>query len=144
VVKLAEEQPLTMGNFFPTPKELLECEAPNKKNPLSMVKKYGAKDWYDWQLKIWGTKWDISDEACLTIENSKTIWYDFDSAWGPPDAFVKNVAKLFPKLTFTLEYSEPGMVFSGDLKVVGENIIAENYKEGEIWPEQMDEEEEEV
>lgn len=132
-----------MNNFFPVPLELTERSAPNDKDPEAMIKKYGHSDWYNWQIANWGVKWDNSDGAHLTRENKKTAHYDFDSPWGPPDIFIKSVAKLYPKLKFVLEYSEPGMVFSGDLIVLGDLITQDNYREGVVWPEhQMDEEEE--
>lgn len=43
-------------SFFPTPRELAERKAPerNEKKAEELIKKYGAPDWYDWNLRAEG------------------------------------------------------------------------------------------
>ena len=74
------------------------------------------KDWYDWSIGNWGTKWDAcyphiekDDEECFAVT--------FDSAWSPPIEWLENIVHMFPKLYFTLEYEEPGMCFAGILEI---------------------------
>ena len=72
------------------------------------------EDWYNWSLDNWGTKWD----ACEPYIDHNDIDYfavSFESAWSPPIAWIKNIMKDFPDLSFTLEYEEPGMCFGGRL-----------------------------
>ena len=72
------------------------------------------KDWYDWSVENWGTKWD----ACEPHINHNDIDYfcvSFESAWSPPIAWIDNIMQDFPDLSFTLEYEEPGMCFGGRL-----------------------------
>jgi hypothetical protein len=69
-------------------------------------------NWYDWQTKNWGTKWDLDEETVVTKGHGH-ITYEFNSAWAPPDAWLIKVAKLFSTLRFTLMYAEPGMQFAG-------------------------------
>jgi hypothetical protein len=72
---------------------------------------YGVKNWYDWSIANWGTKWDIEGHGGRY--NDDYASYTFDSAWGPPrEAFIE-ISKNFPGLTFDLEYFEPGMGFCG-------------------------------
>jgi len=60
------------------------------------------QDWYNWNLRNWGTKWDITEQAWLTTDEPTEITYSFMSAWSCPDKAVMNLAKQYPQLTFTL------------------------------------------
>ena len=73
------------------------------------------KDWYDWSIKNWGTKWD----ACASeiLHNDIDFFrVSFESAWSPPIDWIDNIMKDFPDLCFELEYEEPGMMFGGLLQ----------------------------
>lgn len=141
-----KETDLRMNNFFPLPEELVGTTSPNnnKAQAKALTKKYGYPDWYEWQLGNWGVKWDNGDSVHLTREKKKVAYYDFDSPWGPPDTFIKRVGELYPKLKFVLEYSEPGMVFSGELIVCEGKVTKDEHRDGKVWPEHMYDEEEEV
>ena len=80
-------------------------------------------NWYDWRVSNWGTKWDV--ECFETIMEEDYMEFQFDSAWGPPVTWLEIVAKLFPKLKFTLKYDETGMGFMGVAKGRGEIINEE-------------------
>ena len=59
-----------------------EQEAREKKQ-AEMVRKYGYKSWYDWNIANWGTKWDLCDvEVTRVDENTVTI--SCQTAWSPP------------------------------------------------------------
>ena len=115
---------LSLNNFVPTPPELLDRSAPNDVDPEAMKAKYKMADWYTWRNKNWGTKWDI--EAEITDEKPFELWYYFSSAWSPPAGAIETIARLFPKLKFSLDYCEPGMGFKGQFVVKKDKII-ENY-----------------
>ena len=51
----------------------------------AMVKKYGFKSWYDWNIANWGTKWDLCD-ADVQIADENTIQINCQTAWSPPIA----------------------------------------------------------
>ena len=70
-------------------------------------------DWYNWRIDSWGVKWDANYVS--RSFGPESIAYDFDTAWGPPDAFVVESSRLYPTLTFVLTFAEPGMDFSGRL-----------------------------
>jgi hypothetical protein len=74
---------------------------------------------YDWECKQWGCKWG----AChgdLIDDNGCELFYNFDTAWSPPIAFLAALAKQWPALVFILEYEEPGIGFKGLAKFEGE------------------------
>jgi hypothetical protein len=67
------------------------------------------ENWYEWNLSNWGTKWDVSLEN-FVVEPSG-IRADFDTAWGPPIAFLEHLVEM----GYVVEcfYYEPGMCFVG-------------------------------
>jgi len=80
------------------------------------------KDWYEWSIANWGTKWDAC-EPYINHNDKDYFSVSFDSAWGPPVLWVRGIMKDFPDLSFTLEYEESGMGFGGRLTA----------QHGEIW-----------
>ena len=110
----------TAGSFGDTEKQRL-LEAQEAAN----VAKYGYKNWYDWQVANWGTKWDVNLDSIERVDPN-TVTASFESAWSPPvDAYVKLCA-----LGFEIEamYYEPGMCFVG--KFTGdENDYTDDYYE---------------
>ena len=110
---------LSLANFMPMPKELEGSTAPCK-DDKELKKKYGASNWYDWNIMNWGCKWDISAE--VMVEKNK-LSYTFMSPWAPPELGIRNISKLYPELKFVLKYEEPGMDFAGTFIVKGGKII---------------------
>jgi len=87
--------------------------------PADVLKAGYEAEGYDWELKNWGCKWG----ACrgeLVDDNGSELFYSFDTAWSPPIAFLEQVAKLWPTLTFILEYEEGGIGFKGLARFQGE------------------------
>ena len=83
----------------------------------SLNKKYfGYKDWYDFCVSEWGTKWDIGlgdYGSILTADDARKghISIAFDSAWSPPiQAYEKLKDQGFE---ITAYYYESGMGFCG-------------------------------
>jgi hypothetical protein len=113
-----EDSVITLSSFVPPPEELKNTIArggtdskPNKK----LMEKYGADNWYDWQVNNWGTKWDIAEVAALE-DDEDFLEYGFDSAWSPPVEWLEKVAKQYPELEFGLKYEEEGIGFMGYAK----------------------------
>lgn len=119
----------TMTKLMPLPDELKETTSPAlwrgdendvegkaayEKHNQYLIEKYGYNNWYDWQVNNWGTKWDVSD-AMINDDEEGSIGFDYDTAWGPNDEWVKYAAKQFPELKFYLSYEEPGCAFCGVL-----------------------------
>jgi hypothetical protein len=105
--------------FFPTPQPLLDTvagwpgadkEEEHEKQMGENIDKYGYKDWYDWNVANWGTKWDFGFHTIERTDDT-TVVGSFDSAWSPP---VQAYDKLM-ELGFSIDamYNEPGMGFCG-------------------------------
>jgi hypothetical protein len=105
--------------FLPTPQELIDTvsgfmgedkRAAHEAQQAANIEKYGYKDWYDWNVANWGTKWDFNLEN-VERQDPNTVTASFESAWAPPTgAYEKLMA-----LGFEVEamYYEPGMCFVG-------------------------------
>jgi hypothetical protein len=115
-----------MNEFYPCPKELhdtvagflgkgtYEQELLELKEELNN-KWFGAKNWYDWQVSHWGTKWDVgtSDgcgDGCISRSPSDLI-VSFASAWNPPLGFYEKLEDLGFKVK--AYYYESGCAFCG-------------------------------
>ena len=60
----------------------------------------GYHDWYSWNLNNWGVKWDaVRPTAKYDL---LTITLSFDSPWGCPEHFVRELSKLYPNATFEM------------------------------------------
>lgn len=75
-----------------------------------------ANNWYEWRIQNWGTKWDLVPQDCHTWSTTKSIWYNFQTAWGPPIEVIKVLSKNFPTNFMRLEFEEKGLNMSGNLR----------------------------
>lgn len=126
VIKQLEETNLKLSVLIPCPEELNDTTsgsigANKKENKVfnqmmtNLSKKYGAKDWYEWNVVNWGTKWDIdvNDIFVESKRNKSTLQASFQSAWGPPLQAVKTLTKMHPELSVEFHYIETGCAFAG-------------------------------
>lgn len=120
-----------LNKIAPLPKELDGSYSPHpnpeSKEAKALVKKYGANNWYDWQVANWGTKWDVDAE--VNEENDTGVYISFDSAWSPPCAAIAALSEKFPKLSFNLKYIEMGMSFAGEFIAKNGEINDDSYDE---------------
>lgn len=117
-----EKSVLCFNKVIPIPPETLAAgydghEREGKNLPL---------DGYHWQSNNWGTKWSPA-EVSSHLETSKdkktaTLTYQFDTAWGPSVPVSHKLGELFPSVTITHLYAEPGMGFAGKEVIQGTNI----------------------
>jgi len=70
-----------------------------KKSSADLKKKYGADNWYDFNISNYGTKWDAYDIGDLVHNDDGSITYRFDTAWSPPSGWLCRTAEMFPSLT---------------------------------------------
>lgn len=59
--------------------------------------KFDYKDWYDWSIAKWGTKWNA-----YQTEIGKT-YIKFDTAWSSPDSFFRVLSNY---INFTVAYAD--------------------------------------
>lgn len=70
-------------------------------------------DWYHWNIRNWGTKWDIcvandeqySDTRFEWTDNDEAM-YHFQTAWSPVTEVITLLSMMYPNLSFDYEYEE--------------------------------------
>ena len=116
----AVNRELLLQEFVPCPQDLLDTSAGffgdgDKQRELELkeqanIEKYGYKNWYDWCVANWGTKWDVCEPELLETD-SNTIKLAFDSAWAPPIEAYNGLLEL--GFEVDAMYNEFGMAFCG-------------------------------
>lgn len=97
--------------------------APKDANGKSITDGYNSGG-YEWCKDNWGTKWGFCDVK--RTFGKRSIFYNFRTAWSPPEPLIKKLGEMFPTLTFTMKYYERGAGYSGVLKVHG-SVINQKY-----------------
>jgi hypothetical protein len=119
--KTAGENPVIFGLIKPVPEALMITagylgdtveQAALVEKEKENLKTYGYKNWYDFCIGEWGTKWDAKTEydESYTIEgNQLTIF--FDTAWSPP----MQIYYALEEMGFEVEatYVEQGVGYIG-------------------------------
>lgn len=75
-------------------------------------------NWYDWSISNWGTKWDV-DVSGQGNDEDQYIYLEFDTAWCPPEGVYLRLRELYPDLSISWFYDEPGMSIAGYLENQG-------------------------
>jgi hypothetical protein len=107
-------------SFSKSVPSLVACD-----NELCNVESHSAPLWYCANIKYWGTKWE--PRCCKVSVDRKH--YTFDTAYDAPLNWLKSVAALYPAITFTLTYEEPGIGFTDALTVKGRLVLDEHRDE---------------
>lgn len=114
------------GEFFPCPEELTDTvsgsvgapDSQEQQDHVAKVKdnreKFGYRDWYEWQVNEWGTKWDTGsgDGDTITVDEGATeVGLYFNTAWSPPVRWYEKMEEL--GFEVRAYYYEQGMAFCG-------------------------------
>ena len=62
----------------------------------------GYHEWYKWNLDNWGVKWEASNCKSKELSDFNTIVFSFDTPWGCPEHFVRELSKLYPTSSFEM------------------------------------------
>lgn len=92
-----------------------------------------AEDWYNTNLKYFGTKWDVSYYECDPQEiDDECVVLTPSTAWSPPIEFAVNLAKKYG-VEVEMYYYESGMDFCGKTYIKSDGTYTEEdyeYMEG--------------
>jgi hypothetical protein len=93
--------------------------------------KHGYRNWYDYCVNEWGTKWDVGgDGHQIELEPGQdNTTLDFDSAWAPPMGVY--AALMDQGFTVRAYYYESGMCFAGIFDENGDDFYELNEMNGE-------------
>ncbi len=72
-----------------------------------------GQDWYHWNIREWGTKWEISNATYVATPNK--LVFSYATAWSPPVSALDKLAELFPDLHFTSRFLDEGDNFAGEI-----------------------------
>ena len=100
----------------------VEMKSPNGKVVTTVTEfSDGSQDtrWYDWRNHHWDTKWDVAD----SVEVEKEEWEgelecftaNFSTAWAPPEGVCIRLRQMFPNVSISWFYDEPGCQVAGYL-----------------------------
>ena len=97
--------------------------------------KFETNDWYNFNIRNWGVKWDVAvqegDEYPNTnmeeTENGENhvVHYNFETAWGRPLPAIQKLSSQYPTLLFTLSYEEE-TGWGGEMEILRGEIISES------------------
>ena len=131
VVKALVDHRLDFQKIYPYPRDLDIVagrsgadDSPEQKALVAAekanLKKYGYKNWYDWCVSEWGTKWNAggSDNADMQIDwdedgDDSIALFQFDTAWAPALGVLQKLKDDHPELSIECRYHEPGVGFMG-------------------------------
>ena len=72
---------------------------------------HGYKNWYDFCVSEWGTKWDVDPYDKVELNEDGSVEFCFDSAWAPPVGVYEALVEQGYDVVAT--YYEPGMAYVG-------------------------------
>lgn len=97
--------------------------------------KFKSDHWYDWNVRNWGTKWDVAVSSNETYPNTTVedtangenhvVHYNFETAWSRPMSALLNLSEQYPDLLFTLSYEEE-TGWGGECELLRGKIISES------------------
>jgi Ferredoxin-like domain in Api92-like protein len=103
--------------------------------PEKFDMKFDGNDWYNFNNREWGTKWDVavaeddkySNTSIQETENGENyvVHYNFETAWSRPIPALKKLSAQYPTLLFTLSYEEE-TGWGGEMEFLRGEIISES------------------
>lgn len=107
---------------------------PDHTLPIAEAIMFKGNSWYDWNVRNWGTKWDVAirhgeeyPETELMEEDETSLSYRFNTAWSPPLPAIEKLSQQYPDLEFNLSYEEEQGWGGEYLFVDGDGTEIESY-----------------
>ena len=77
------------------------------------TKLFDGNNWYNWNVREWGTKWDVGlrdnerfSDTELLEETDTSLLYSIHTAWSPPSSAIQKLSKFVPDCLVVLTYQE--------------------------------------
>jgi hypothetical protein len=97
--------------------------------------KFESNDWYNFNNREWGTKWDVAVAEDATYSNTNmeeaengenyVVHYNFETAWSRPLGAISKLSAQYPTLLFTLSYEEE-TGWGGEMEFLRGEVISES------------------
>ena len=126
-----DENVVEFNLAVPMPAELVDTVSPARGDDATRKRlraMHGADNWYDWSVNNWSTKW-TGLECFVGWQGDNYYSIEFESAWAPPENWLKKLAPKHPDVKFSLTYDEPGLCFDGELTMQGDEVLVEYCRE---------------
>ena len=118
------------------PTNLEAYDGPQPTNTdLAHAMRFESDHWYDWNVRNWGTKWDVAVSSVDTHPDTymedtvngenHVVYYNFNTAWSRPMPALIKLSNQYPDLLFTLSYEEE-TGWGGELELLRGEIISES------------------
>ncbi len=101
---------------------LRESDFEEARMSIMNVQLYGTKNWYDWCIKNWDTKWNAYDQS---LENNIIT---FDTAWSTPFSVILQLSAQFPKAIFKVDYADEDIGHNCGRYVLQSGLVIEEYE----------------
>jgi hypothetical protein len=119
----------------PTDMEAYEGQ-PDRTLSIAEQLKFQGNDWYSWNVRNWGVKWDVSVsnneehpdtyiEGPIANGDNSVVYYNFNTAWGVAEPALAELSSQYPDLLFTLSYEEE-TGWGGELEILNGKFISHN------------------
>jgi hypothetical protein len=118
----------------PTDMEAYDGPQPKHEN-MQEAMKFKSDHWYDWNVRNWGTKWDVAVSSLETHPDTymeetvngenHVVYYNFETAWSRPMGALTKLSEQYPDLLFTLSYEEE-TGWGGELELLRGKVISES------------------
>jgi len=88
--------------------------------------KFGADNWYDWQIRNWGTKWNAYDQIETDVDE-----LEFNTAWSTPLNAMVHLSKKYPQVEFKVRYADEDFGYNvGEYSLINGEIENEEIPDG--------------
>ncbi len=108
---------------------------PDHTLPIAEAMKFNTNDWYSFNVREWGTKWDVAVHADEKYPDTNmedapngenhVVHYNFNTAWSPPFPAISKLSAQYPDLLFTLSYEEE-TGWGGECEFLRGDMISES------------------
>jgi hypothetical protein len=116
--------------------EEYHCQPPhNPDSSFADWMKHETNDWYNFNSREWGVKWDVavaeddeySNTSIQESENGENyvVYYNFETAWSRPLVALEKLSAQYPTLLFTLSYEEE-TGWGGEMEFLRGVVISES------------------
>lgn len=107
-----------------------------QKDPDVEEMSFAGDNWYDWNVRNWGTKWDVavSDEEKykntellehVSDNEDHCLSYRIDTAWSPPASAIEKLSALYPTAVITMQFEEE-TGWGGEMEFVNGKLTSQS------------------
>ena len=108
---------------------------PPRSTDFAEAMKFETNDWYNFNVREWGTKWDVAvdnksdySNTIKTVNDDGSIMYHFETAWSPVGEVLIKLSEMYPTLNFDYEYEEETGWGGACTFLGGEDIACDEYE----------------